>query len=68
MKTGPKPPDWEVFAGTVKRVTYQNAENGFGVIPAKVRGRCELVTVAIAIAIRRVLSRRWSELHECLIT
>ena len=28
MKTEPNPPNWEVLAGMVERVTYQNAENG----------------------------------------
>jgi exodeoxyribonuclease V alpha subunit len=45
MKTGPKPSNWEVLAGMVERITYQNAENGFSVIRAKVRGHRELVTV-----------------------
>ena len=45
MKTEPKPSDWEVLAGMVERVTYQNAENGFSVIRAKIRGHRELVTV-----------------------
>jgi exodeoxyribonuclease V alpha subunit len=45
METGPESSDWEVLAGMVKRVTYQNAENGFAVIRAKVRGHRELVTV-----------------------
>jgi exodeoxyribonuclease V alpha subunit len=45
METGPKSSDWEVLAGMVERVTYQNAENGFAVIRAKVRGHRELVTV-----------------------
>jgi len=42
MKTGPKLSDWEVLAGIVERVTYQNVENGFSVIRAKVRGHREL--------------------------
>jgi hypothetical protein len=29
MKTEPKPPDWEVLAGMVERITYQNAGNAF---------------------------------------
>jgi exodeoxyribonuclease V alpha subunit len=45
MKVEPKPSDWEVLAGMVERVTYQNAETGFSVIRAKVRGHRELVTV-----------------------
>ena len=45
MKTEPNPPNWEVLAGMVERVTYQNAENGFCVIRVKVRGHRELVTV-----------------------
>src|SRR6202158_5245848 len=39
------PPDREVLAGLVERVTYQNAENGFCVIRVKARGHRELVTV-----------------------
>jgi exodeoxyribonuclease V alpha subunit len=42
MKTEPKPPDWEVLAGMVEHVTYQNAENGFTVVRAKARGHREL--------------------------
>jgi hypothetical protein len=45
MKTEPKPPDWEVLAGMVERVTYQNAENGLCVVRVKARGHRELVTV-----------------------
>jgi exodeoxyribonuclease V alpha subunit len=45
MKTEPNPPNWEVLAGMVERVTYQNAENGFCVIRVKVRGHRDLVTV-----------------------
>ena len=45
MKTEPNPPNWEVLAGMVERVTYQNAENGFCVIRVKVRGHRELVTM-----------------------
>jgi exodeoxyribonuclease V alpha subunit len=45
MKTEPKPSDWEVLAGMVERVTYQNPENGFCVIRVKARGHRELVTV-----------------------
>jgi exodeoxyribonuclease V alpha subunit len=45
MKTEPKPSDWEVLAGLVERVTYQNAENGFCVIRVKARGHRDLVTV-----------------------
>jgi len=45
MEAGPKPSDWEVLAGIVERVIYQNAENGFTVIRAKVRGHREPVTV-----------------------
>ena len=45
MKTEPNPPNWEVLAGMVERVTYQNAEKGFCVIRVKVRGHRELVTM-----------------------
>jgi exodeoxyribonuclease V alpha subunit len=45
MKTEPNAPNWEVLAGMVERVTYQNAENGFCVIRVKVRGHRDLVTV-----------------------
>jgi exodeoxyribonuclease V alpha subunit len=45
MKREPNPPNWEVLAGMVERVTYQNAENGFCVIRVKVRRHRELVTV-----------------------
>ena len=45
MKPEPKPPNWEVLAGMVERVTYHNAENGFCVVRVKARGHRELVTV-----------------------
>jgi hypothetical protein len=56
MKTEPNPPNWEVLAGMVERVTSQNAENDFCVIRVKVRGHRELVTVpALSGAGRRVV-------------
>jgi exodeoxyribonuclease V alpha subunit len=45
MKAEPNPSHWEVLAGMVERVTYQNVENGFCVIRVKVRGHRELATV-----------------------
>jgi exodeoxyribonuclease V alpha subunit len=45
MKAEPNPSNWEVLAGMVERVTYQNVESGFCVIRVKVRGHRELVTV-----------------------
>ena len=45
MEAEPNPSHWEVLAGMVERVTYQNVENGFCVIRVKVRGHRELVTV-----------------------
>ena len=45
MKTEPNPPNWEVLAGMVERVTYLNAEKRLFVIRVKVRGHRELVTV-----------------------
>src|SRR5262245_37281066 len=45
MKIELKPSDCEVLAGLVERVTYHNAENGFCVLRAKVRGHREVVTV-----------------------
>ena len=53
MKNGPTPSDREVLAGSVERVTYQNAENGFCVLRVKARGHRDLVTLvghAAAIA------------------
>jgi exodeoxyribonuclease V alpha subunit len=53
MKSGPTPSDREVLAGSVERVTYQNAENGFCVLRFKARGQRDLVTLvghAAAIA------------------
>src|SRR5439155_13457009 len=53
MKIEPKPSDREVLAGLTERVTYHNAENGFCVLRAKVRGHRDVVTVvghAAAIA------------------
>jgi hypothetical protein len=41
----PNPPNWEVLAGMVERITYQNAENGSCVMRVKVLGHRELVTV-----------------------
>jgi exodeoxyribonuclease V alpha subunit len=45
MKSEPTPSDREVLAGSVERVTYQNAENGFCVLRVKARGHRELVTL-----------------------
>jgi hypothetical protein len=35
----------EVLARQVEHVTFQNKENGFSVLPVKVRGQRDLVTV-----------------------
>jgi exodeoxyribonuclease V alpha subunit len=43
--SGPTPSDREVLAGSVERVTYQNAENGFCVLRVKARGHRDLVTL-----------------------
>ena len=44
VKTQPPPSSYrEVLAGLVERVTYQNAENGFGVIRVKARGHRDLI-------------------------
>ena len=45
MKSEPTPSDREVLAGSVERVTYHNAENGFCVLRVKARGHRELVTL-----------------------
>jgi hypothetical protein len=45
MKSQPKAANQEVLAGLIERVTYHNAENGFCVLRAKVRGHCDVVTV-----------------------
>ena len=45
MSPQPEPSTQEVLAGLVERVTYHNAENGFCVLRAKVRGHREVVTV-----------------------
>jgi exodeoxyribonuclease V alpha subunit len=45
MKAQPDTSTQEVLAGLVERVTYHNAENGFCVLRAKVRGHREVVTV-----------------------
>jgi hypothetical protein len=45
MKPQPEPSNQEVLAGLVERVTYHNAENGFCVLRAKVRGHRDLVTL-----------------------
>jgi exodeoxyribonuclease V alpha subunit len=53
MRPQPESSTQEVLAGLVERVTYHNAENGFCVLRAKVRGHRDIVTVvghAAAIA------------------
>src|SRR5215203_335837 len=35
----------EALAGTVERITYHNAENGFAVLKVQARGKRDLVTV-----------------------
>jgi hypothetical protein len=45
MRPQPESSSQEVLAGLVERVTYHNAENGFCVLRAKVRGRRDVVTV-----------------------
>ena len=53
MKPQPETSTQDVLAGLVERVTYHNADNGFCVLRAKVRGHRDVVTVvghAAAIA------------------
>src|SRR3954454_3476153 len=38
-------PPLEALAGTVERVTYHNAENGFAVLKVQTRGKRDLITV-----------------------
>ena len=38
-------PQREVLAGTIERVTFHNAENGFAVLKVKARGQRDLVTL-----------------------
>ena len=45
MKQAPPPPDREVLAGAVERVTFHSGESGFCVLRVKARGHRELVTV-----------------------
>src|SRR6202166_1750922 len=45
MRPQPESTNREVLAGLVERVTYHNAENGFCVLRAKVRGHRDVVTV-----------------------
>src|SRR6202166_157743 len=45
MKMESQPSDREVLAGSVERVTYQNADNGFCVLRVKARGHRDLVTL-----------------------
>jgi exodeoxyribonuclease V alpha subunit len=45
MKLQPETANQEVLAGLIERVTYHNAENGFCVLRAKVRGHRDVVTV-----------------------
>jgi len=50
MKPTPEPSTQEVLAGSVERVTFYNAENGFCVLRAKARGHRDLVTVVGQVA------------------
>jgi hypothetical protein len=45
IRMRPQPDTGEVLAGLVERVTYHNAENGFCVLRAMVRGHRDVVTV-----------------------
>jgi len=45
MKPQPESSTQAVLAGIVERITYHNAENGFCVLRAKVRGYRDVVTV-----------------------
>jgi exodeoxyribonuclease V alpha subunit len=45
MNSQPTLSDREALAGSVERVTYQNAENGFCVLRVKARGHRDLVTL-----------------------
>jgi exodeoxyribonuclease V alpha subunit len=45
MKPPPESSTQEVLAGLVECITYHNAENGFCVLRAKVRGHRDVVTV-----------------------
>jgi ATP-dependent exoDNAse (exonuclease V) alpha subunit len=45
IRMSPQPDTGEVLAGLVERVTYHNAENGFCVLRARVRGYRDVVTV-----------------------
>src|SRR5262249_10531979 len=45
MKPQPESSIQEVLAGLVERITYHNAENGFCVLRAKVRGHRDVVTI-----------------------
>src|SRR5271166_3578471 len=45
MRPQPESSTQEVLAGLVERVTFHNAENGFCVLRAKVRGHRDVVTV-----------------------
>src|SRR3954447_1976506 len=38
-------PPLEALAGTVERVTYHNAENGFAILEVQTRGKRDLITV-----------------------
>jgi exodeoxyribonuclease V alpha subunit len=50
MRPQPESSSQEVLAGLVERVTYHNAENGFCVLRAKVRGHWDVVTVTVTAA------------------
>jgi len=50
MNSEPTPSGREVLAGSVERVTYQNAENGFCVLRIRARGHRDLVTLVGHVA------------------
>jgi hypothetical protein len=45
MRPQQESPNQEVPAGLIERITYHNAENGFCVLRARVRGHRDVVTV-----------------------
>src|SRR5262249_32807361 len=64
MNRQPEPPNQEVLAGIVERVTYHNTENGFCVLRASARGHRDVVTVVghaatIAAGERITASGEW---------
>jgi hypothetical protein len=67
MKPQPEPSPQEVLAGLVQRVTYHNAENGFCVLRAKVRGRRHR-RCGFDVQSSENSERAWTHMHKALFS